>query len=297
MRSKLLVAWAITIVIVAYYSVTIVAQNEGLLYSKLPDTLKYKNQIKLSHITETNKVHLSNQIDVTCYLENTVEKRGNHFTLWTRFTDFSLDGMKRELQIEGNETRNMGPQDLAFVGHVFKRYLYDKWIQLTYTEDGTVLTRRYEEGLEDAEPINFTRIADQFIIPMPAGELQVGQRWEADYIATVALPEENQYMISKARYAYMGRVVEKGISCYKINVNFTLAQDDPIKETELETSWATYTGHGTIYVAVDGSYIVKSEIVTDLSFLMIQQATEEGNYVNFIRSKIEQNLDLLTTTP
>jgi hypothetical protein len=297
MRRNVFAVVAIAIVIVASITVTVVAQNEELIYKETSNILKYKNQIKLSNITETNKVHLGTRIALTCYLENTIEKRDDQLILRTRFTDFSLDEMKRELQIVGNEVRDVGPRDLTFMSHVFKRHLYDKWIQLAFTEDGTVLTRRYDEGLEEAEPLNFVRIADQFIIPLPTGELQVGQRWEADYVATVALAEEAQYMIGKARYAYMGRVVEKGIACYKVSVSFALAQDESIKETEGGTSWATYTGHGTMYLAVEGKYIVKSQIVTDLSFLMILEVREEGNFVNFIRSKIEQNIELLTTTP
>lgn len=298
MRHYSFIVLMVSIVIIAFFTGTVAAQHGVLQYKEIPNTLKYKNQIKISNITETNKVHLATQIVLTCYLENSIDKRDDQLVLWTRFTDFSLDGMKRELQIEGNEVRDLSPRDLIFTSHVYKRHLYDKWIQLTFTEDGTVLARRQAEGLAEAEPINFMRVADQFIISLPPGELQVGQRWETDYTATIAMAEEEQYTVSKAKYTYMGKVSENGINCYKINVTYTLPKEEPFKETEQGTSWATYTAYGTIYLAVDGNYMVKSEIVTDLSFLMMLEATNEtGNFVNFIRSKTEQHIDLVSTTP
>lgn len=305
MRCKLFAAVAISMVLLTCFTGSMTARTGEMTYTEIPKALKYKNQIQISNVTETNKVHLGTLITLTCYLENTLRHQDGNLMLLTRFTDFSLDGMKRELQIEGNEVRDMGPRDISFMSHIFKRHLYDKWIQLTFTQDGTVLSRRHDEGLEEAEPVNFLRVADQFIIPLPNDEVQIGQRWEADYVATVALTEETQYIISKARYTYMGTVIEKGIPCHKISVNFSLTRDKEGDESvepdrslrKNTTSWTTYTGHGTIYLAAEGNYLVKSEIMTDLSFLMILDADEKGNFVNFIRSKTEQSMDLVTEAP
>lgn len=293
MKRNIFAAIAISSFLTVFFTYTALAQETELRYKAVEGKLRYKNQIIINNVSDTEKIHVSTQIALTCQIENEMEEKAGNVLLRSKFLDISLDGYTRELQILDNEKRNVGLRDRATMNDILRAQVKDRWINLTFTPRGLVVDKFHSKGLEEVSLVNLLRASEQFLILLPEEKLEIGSRWEGDYIATISAAEDLQFMTGKAKYAFLGKVNQYGIPCYKVSVVLSLDEERSNRRVGQGSSWMTFAGYGTMYFAIDGNYLVRSNLISDLSFLMRVDSEGAESYVNFIRSKIEQNIDLI----
>lgn len=294
MKRKLFFGLTVAAIFTVSLSHGVSAQNVELQYEAIGQTFQYKNEVSVLNVTDTDKMHVSSSVNATLLLENRIQKVADILELHMDFTNIDVKSYRRELQVLNNEKRSVGPDDLTGMNKELKEQVLSQWVQLEFLENGTILKKNFSPNLEKVTLLNLTRIAEQFLIPFPKGEIQIGFQWEDDYHAPLALATQEDLMGTRVKYTYLGTETLNGISCYKFNASLALQEERSLPKEGGGISWISYTGHGTLYYAVTGGYLVKSNLINDLSFLMIVDGAGE-QFVNFMRTRIDQNIDLVKT--
>ncbi|AZR74408.1 hypothetical protein BBF96_14040 [Anoxybacter fermentans] len=266
------------------------AKNTDLRYEPIEKKLKYKNQIFLESVIDTGKIHVTTKMILLSFLENEITKNENNLLLKMTFTDINLGHFKRELQILDKDVQAVDLKDKAEVEAELKDKVIHKWVNLIVDEKGRILEKYYSSDLDKVNFINLTGIAEQFFIHFPKGEVEIGQQWEEDYSSTIPPYDKGQPFAGTIKYTYLGQEERKGILCYKIQAVLFLEEERQVGENITRVS---RIGTGTLYFAVDGTYLVESEVSSDLSLLSVVNGNGEEKDRNFIRTRIDQKIEVV----
>ena len=292
MRQKKYVAILSSLFILAL-TCGVYAESVELVYRPLENKIRYKSQFVIENITDTDIIHVSTRTGVTSFFDASVTQGKANLLLKVVFKNITLDDFQRELQILDNEKRIVGAESRGKMEADLQNAVLNKFVATIIDVKGKVAERFNSPGLKDVALMNLLATPDQLFIPLPEGQIQIGAQWKEIFTASVAPFNFGPQFTTAVKYTYLGTENQQGITCYKINASLEMIKEGPINGAGEQIAWGSHTGGGTLYFAVDGNYLVKGILDSDLSLMIVAQDSKGKNYVNFVKSVIRQNVELV----
>lgn len=292
MKRKNFVAILILAFVLTVTCNTFAEQNE-LSYRPLENKIQYKNQIIIENITDTDKVHVSTRTAVTSLLESSTTQGKAQILLKVTFKNISLNEYKRELQIMENEKRVFGSELMARMESDLQSLAINKWAAVIIDTKGKITEHINSPELKDVKLLNLLNIPEQLVIPLPDGDIQIGTQWKEIYTASPVPDEFGQQFTTTIKYTYLGTEEQQGIPCHKFNASLEFLKEKAPGDNEAQITWATHQGSGIMYFAINGNYLVKSNVSSDLSLMIVAEDANGRSYANFVRSIVQQNTEII----
>ncbi|MCK4258800.1 MAG: hypothetical protein KAX49_07465 [Halanaerobiales bacterium] len=285
-----IVSFAILLLMV-FFSNGIYAQSVDFKYNSVDEILKYKNQIWMENITDTGVIYVTTNFGISSWLENEITEKDDNLLLKMTYTDIKLDFYKRELKILNKESRSVGLNDKEKLETELREQSLYKWTNLIVSPEGKILEKYQSFALTGVSLIDLSQTAEQFFILFPDEEIQIGHQWEEKYSSTMPPYDQGQPFVGTTKYTYLGQEEHNGILSNKVKA--VLFVEEERKNGEGCLTRISRLGTGIIYLSVNGNYLVESTISSDLSLLVMEDGESERSYRNFIRTRFDQNIELV----
>ncbi len=282
---------SVLMLVVVSFSCGVYAQSVDFQFESIGEKLKYKNQMWLENIVDTGVVSVLTNFGLTSWLENEIIKNEDDLLLKMIFTDINLDFYKRQLKIANKEPREFGSRDKEKLENELREGFLHQWINLSVSPRGKILEFTQRVNSNAIDLINLNQTAEQFFINFPEEEIEVGHQWEEKYTSTMPSYDQGQPFVGATKYTYLGEEEHSGILCYKVKA--TLFVEEERNSGDNGSIRVSRLGTGTLYFAVAGKYLVESSLSSDLSLLVTELAEGEKSYRTFIRTKLEQKIELV----
>lgn len=271
------------------------AEPNELSYRALENKVQYKNQTIIENITDTDKIHVSTRTGVTSILDSSITQGKEQLLLKVTFKSINLSEYKRELQIMENEKRVFGSELRGKMESDLQNLVQNKWAAVILDNKGKITEHINSPELKEVKLLNLLTIPEQLVIPLPDGDIQIGTQWKEIYAASPVPDEFGQQFTTTIKFTYLGTEEQLGIPCHKFNVSLEFLKEKSPGENEAQITWATHQGSGIMYFAVNGNYLVKSNLASDLSLMILAEDATGKNYVNFVRSIVQQSIEIIST--
>lgn len=290
MGRKLIISCFWILILLA--NTSIVGAETDLNYAVIPQELLYTTDIFFENVVNTNQTRVSTKFNLTSEIEKVISNDGENLFFKLTYNSIALNEYKRELKVLNKKLRKAELDDRTDIEITLKERVLYKWINLLVTRKGLILEKYSSSDLHKVDFFDMTQVADQFVIPLPESKLKVGQQWVRPYSAILPSSLDQESFLAEIEYTYLGREECQGIPCYKLTSLLYL--DDLFLMTLNDglTKISCFS-FGTHYLAVDGNYLVESNLTSNFLVLVVMGDQTPQEIRNFIQTGVEYNIKLV----
>lgn len=265
-----------------------------LEYDIVPEKLYYESKINMESMVHTGQVNVSTKLDLTISLQNQITTHEQQMMFKLTFMDVNLDEYERDVQIKDHNKRSVGSAERENLDQELERLIPYKWINLVLTEKGELLEKYHSISLDQFNQIDLTRLAEGFIVRFPETPLRVGDQWQDSYYSMLPPYDQVKPFSSIIKYTYLGKEDWNDIQCNKVKVLLVHQEEGRFGTEEEGITRINQIITGNMYFAIEGQYLVYSELLNDLTMLVAIGDGEIDGYRNLIRTRLGQTIELVS---
>lgn len=265
-----------------------------LEYDAVPGKLHYQSQISMESLVHTGQVNVSTKLELTSDLQSQITTYDQQLMFKLTFMDVNLEEYERDVQVMDRDKRSVGSVERNNLEQELERLISYKWINLVLTEKGEVLEKYHSTSFDQLSQIDLTRLAEVFFVRFPEYPLRVGDQWQDSYYSMLPPYDQVKPFSSIIKYTYLGKEDWNDIQCNKIKVLLVHQEEGRLGTEEEGITRINQIITGTLYFAIEGQYLVYSELLNDLTMLVAIGEGETGGYRSFIRTRLDQKIKMVS---
>lgn len=292
MSKKLIITFFLCVFVFLTNIFSVEALETELNYTAIPEGLKYTTDIFFENVVNTNQTRVSTKFNIVSEIENEISRDGANLFLKLTFNSIALNEYKRELKVLNKKLRKAELDDRADIEITLKERVLYKWINLLMTKKGVVLEKYNSSDISKVDFFDMTQVAEQFVIPLPDKQIRVGQQWTTPYSYIFPSALENESFLAEIEYTYLGQEECQGILCYKLR-SLLYLEDTFLMNLNDGLTKISWLSFGTHYLAVDGNYLVESNLTSNLLVLVVIGQGESQEIRNFTQTGVEYKIKLI----